>query len=81
MVLQERIVLGKVTINHQVGGHCEIQKVKQIYDDISGDVKSENFIRSVVNPGDDAKAKQSGVDHITKGAWTKEIRDKAKQTK
>jgi len=80
MALQERTVLGKVTINHKTGGHCEVQNVIEIYDDVSSEIKSERFVRTVVDPGDDARACECLVDHITKAAWTKEIRDKAKKS-
>jgi len=73
MALQERKVLGKVTINHKTGGHCEIQNVTEIYDSATGEIKAESFDRLVLDPGDHARAKECGVDHITKHAWTNTI--------
>lgn len=81
MALQQRKVLGKVTINHQAGGHCEVQHVMEIYDDVTGDVVSEKFHRVVVDPGDDIKARECGVKHITDSSWTAKMRQKEKDKK
>ncbi len=74
MALKERKVLGKVTINHKTGGHCEVQEVIEIYDDVTGEIRSSNFHRCVIDPGDDVAAAKIGVDHITKSSWTSKMR-------
>lgn len=79
MALQQRTVLGKVTINHKSGGHCEVQEVIEIYDDVTNEIISEKFHRSVIDPDDDVKASEMGVKHITDTAWTPVIREKEKE--
>lgn len=74
MALQQRTVLGKVTINHASGGHCETQYVNEVYDDVSGEIISSNFHRLVVDPDDDTQATAAGVNNISGGAWIPEIR-------
>lgn len=81
MALQQRKVLGKVTINHKTGGHCEVQEIIEIFDDASGVIVSEKFHRIVVEPGDDAKSNECGVKYITDVAWTPKIRQAHKDKK
>lgn len=75
MALQQRTVLGKITINHSTGGHCETQYINEIYDDVTDEIISSNFHRLVVSPDDDVGALAAGVNNISGGAWIPEIRD------
>lgn len=74
MALIEITELGKITINHQTGGHCEIQEVIKIIDDVTLEVKSEKFHRLVLEPGDNTSAIAKRVKHITDGAWTPKLK-------
>lgn len=76
MALQQRKVLGKTTINHQTGGHLESQLVVQVYDDVTNEVISSKFVRTVIDPDDDVNAGTSGAGHISTAAWTASTRDK-----
>ena len=81
MALQQRTVLGKVTINHKSGGHCEVQEVIEIYDDVTGEIVSEKFHRCVIDPDDDSMASKLGVSAFTDAAWTDNIRISARLKK
>lgn len=74
MALIEQKKIDKIEI---VGDfkHIQVRECIEIVDDTTNEVKAQNYHRTVVMCGDDAKAAEFGVDNITAVLWTPEIRE------